>query len=38
VKVAIAREKALKGWMRVKKVGLIEATNPAWDDLSEDWH
>ena len=32
---AIAREKQLKQWRREKKVTLIQATNPAWDDLSE---
>lgn len=31
---AIAREKQLKGWRREKKIRLIEATNPGWDDLS----
>ena len=34
-KTAIAREKQLKKWRREKKIALIEATNPAWDDLSE---
>jgi putative endonuclease len=34
---AIAREKQLKGWTRVKKIALIERTNPAWVDLSEVW-
>ncbi len=34
---AIAREKQLKGWRREKKVTLIEAMNPRWRDLSEDW-
>jgi len=33
---AIAREKQLKGWRRARKVELIEATNPAWDDLAEE--
>ena len=32
---AIAREKQLKGWTRVKKIWLIERGNPAWVDLSE---
>lgn len=32
---AIAREKALKAWQRAWKIRLIEAANPAWDDLSE---
>ena len=35
---AIAREKQLKGWRREKKIALIEATNPAWVDLSRDWY
>jgi len=34
---AIAREKQLKGWRRSKKVALIEALNPRWDDLSREW-
>jgi putative endonuclease len=34
---AIAREKELKGWLRVRKVRLIEAVNPTWDDLSAGW-
>ena len=34
VHAAIAREKQLKGWLRRRKVALIESTNPKWDDLS----
>jgi len=34
---AIAREKQLKGWLRKKKVALIESANPEWNDLSEGW-
>jgi putative endonuclease len=30
---AIAREKALKKWRRAWKIALLEAMNPAWDDL-----
>ena len=30
---AITREKALKGWLREKKIALIEAENPTWEDL-----
>ena len=30
---AIAREKVLKGWMRYKKLALIQASNPTWEDL-----
>jgi putative endonuclease len=33
-RTAIAREKQLKKWRREKKIALIEATNPSWDDLS----
>jgi putative endonuclease len=31
---AIAREKQIKGWLRSKKIELIESMNPNWDDLS----
>ncbi|MFZ0300674.1 MAG: GIY-YIG nuclease family protein [Candidatus Sulfotelmatobacter sp.] len=34
---AIAREKEIKGWRRSKKVRLIEAMNPRWEDLAKDW-
>ena len=37
VSPAIAREKQIKGWTRQKKNALVEAVNPAWKDLSEDW-
>jgi putative endonuclease len=37
VRVAIAREKEIKGWRREKKVALIDSTNPNWDDLAEEW-
>ena len=30
---AIARERQIKGCSRRKKLALIEALNPAWDDL-----
>ena len=33
---AIAREKQIKGWLRSKKIALIESVNPEWRDLSED--
>jgi putative endonuclease len=32
---AIAREKQIKGWSRLKKVALIEALNPHWKELSD---
>jgi putative endonuclease len=34
---AIAREKQIKGWLRKKKVSLIESVNPGWCDLSAEW-
>ncbi len=34
---AIAREKELKGWLRAKKITLIQQDNPTWVDLSEAW-
>jgi putative endonuclease len=34
---AIAREKQIKGWLREKKLQLILAENPHWDDLSREW-
>jgi putative endonuclease len=33
---AIAREKQFKGWLRAKKIGLIEASNPEWRDLASE--
>ena len=30
---AIVREKRIKGWRRIWKLELIEATNPDWEDL-----
>ncbi len=37
VNSAIAREKQIKGWLRKKKIDLIESMNPDWKDLSEEW-
>ena len=34
-KWAIIREKQIKGFNRTKKVALIEARNPTWEDLAE---
>jgi putative endonuclease len=31
------REKVLKGWLRKKKIMLVEGMNPTWEDLSEGW-
>ena len=37
VGAAIAREKQIKGWLRTKKIALIDSVNPGWRDLSVDW-
>lgn len=37
VNAAIAREKQIKGWLRAKKIALIESINPGWEDLSLEW-
>ena len=37
ITLAIAREKQLKGWLRKKKIELIESMNPDWNDLSTDF-
>lgn len=34
---ALQREKQIKGWLRSKKITLIESMNPEWKDLSEEW-
>ncbi len=34
---AIARETEIKGWLRIRKIQLIAATNPTWQDLSLEW-
>jgi len=38
VRAAIAAEKRIKGWLRKKKIELIESMNPEWRDLSEGWY
>ena len=37
VYAALAREKQIKGWLRAKKIALINSMNPEWKDLSEEW-
>ena len=37
IQAAISREKQIKGWLRGKKIALIESVNPKWKDLSEGW-
>ena len=34
VRAAIERENHIKGWLRSRKVALIESVNPRWEDLS----
>jgi putative endonuclease len=38
VRSAITREKQIKGWLRSRKIALIESANPQWRDLSEGWN
>lgn len=38
IREAITREKQIKGWIRAKKVSLIEDDNPEWEDLSAEWY
>ncbi len=38
IRAAIGREKQIKGWLRAKKVALIETKNPEWRDLSDGWY
>jgi len=37
IRQAISREKQIKGWLRKKKVALIESVNPDWKDLTPEW-
>ena len=37
IESAIARERQIKGWLRKRKIDLIESVNPEWRDLSTDW-
>jgi putative endonuclease len=38
IRDAIAREKQLKAGSRQKKIDLVIADNPMWNDLSIDWY
>ena len=35
VRDAIAREKQIKAWTRVRRIRLVEGRNPSWQDLAE---
>jgi len=37
VAAARKREEQIKGWIRAKKVALIQEKNPNWLDLSANW-
>jgi putative endonuclease len=37
VYAALAREKQIQGWVRAKKMSLIESINPEWRGVSEEW-
>jgi len=37
IREAITREKQIKGWLRKKKIALIESINAGWKDLSNNW-
>ena len=38
VNLAFEKEKQIKSWRRVKKISLIESSNPRWKDLSDGWY
>jgi putative endonuclease len=38
VQAAIQREKQIKGWIRKRKIALIETANAEWKDLSNGWY
>ncbi|MGH7529015.1 MAG: GIY-YIG nuclease family protein [Gemmatimonadales bacterium] len=37
IRDAIAREKEIKGWLRSRKIKLVEERNPTWEDLTKYW-
>jgi len=36
-RAAVTRERQIKGWVREKKLRLIESVNAGWVDLAEGW-
>ncbi len=38
IRAAISRERQIKGWLRAKKIALIDSLNPKWGDLSAGWY
>ena len=37
IRAAFAREKQIKGWLRAKKIALIDSMNAEWKDSAEEW-
>jgi putative endonuclease len=37
IRTAITREKQIKGWLRIRKIALIDSANRDWKDLSDGW-
>lgn len=37
VRIAIDREKEVKGWSRKKRIALLESRNPRWEDMALNW-
>lgn len=35
---AFQRERQIKGWVRKRKIQLIESVNAGWIDLAKDWY
>ena len=35
---AFQRERQIKGWVRERKIQLIESVNAGWIDLAKDWY
>ena len=38
IRDAAAREKQTEGWLRSKKIALVESTNPKRTDLAVEWY
>ena len=36
-RASVELERRIKSWSRAKKIDLIEAINPGWTDLAENW-
>ena len=34
IRAALERERHIKGWVRVRKIELVESMNPSWEDLA----